>query len=79
MFGAQCGSDDGEHLAGAIALEDTQGVLAAVALLAPFLGELALIDAGVQRVEFGTPHGLTDAAGVELLGRRVLPMLDRRG
>ncbi|MQA03319.1 MAG: LLM class flavin-dependent oxidoreductase [Streptosporangiales bacterium] len=37
-----------------------------------------LIDAGARRVEFGTPHGLTDAGGVELLGRRVLPLL-RRG
>jgi 5,10-methylenetetrahydromethanopterin reductase len=36
-----------------------------------------LIDAGAARVEFGTPHGLTDAGGVELLGARVLPLLDR--
>jgi len=36
-----------------------------------------LIDAGVARVEFGTPHGLTDAGGVELLGSRVLPLLDQ--
>lgn len=38
-----------------------------------------LIDAGVGRVEFGTPHGLTDASGVELLGRVVLPKLVRHG
>lgn len=37
----------------------------------------ALIDAGARRVEFGTPHGLTDAGGVELLGRAVLPLIDR--
>lgn len=37
----------------------------------------ALIDAGARRVEFGTPHGLTDAGGVELLGRAVLPLVDR--
>lgn len=37
----------------------------------------AVLDAGAQRVEFGTPHGLTDAGGVELLGRRVLPLLGR--
>jgi 5,10-methylenetetrahydromethanopterin reductase len=37
----------------------------------------ALIDAGARRVEFGTPHGRTDAGGVELLGRRVLPLIDR--
>jgi len=33
----------------------------------------ALFEAGATRVEFGTPHGLTAARGVELLGRRVLP------
>jgi len=37
----------------------------------------ALIDAGVSRVEFGTPHGLTDASGVDLLGSEVLPALRR--
>jgi 5,10-methylenetetrahydromethanopterin reductase len=36
-----------------------------------------LIDAGASRVEFGTPHGLTDRSGVELLGRAVLPRLVR--
>ena len=33
----------------------------------------ALFAAGATRVEFGTPHGLTAARGIELLGRRVLP------
>jgi 5,10-methylenetetrahydromethanopterin reductase len=33
----------------------------------------ALFAAGASRVEFGTPHGLTAAHGIELLGRRVLP------
>ncbi|GAA2900578.1 hypothetical protein GCM10010517_66230 [Streptosporangium fragile] len=37
----------------------------------------ALIDAGAHRVEFGTPHGLTDDRGVDLLGTAVLPLLDR--
>jgi 5,10-methylenetetrahydromethanopterin reductase len=32
-----------------------------------------LFEAGATRVEFGTPHGLTAADGIELLGRRVLP------
>ena len=32
-----------------------------------------LFDGGATRVEFGTPHGLTAARGIELLGRRVLP------
>jgi 5,10-methylenetetrahydromethanopterin reductase len=35
----------------------------------------ALFDAGVKRVEFGTPQGLTTARGVELLCDRVLPLL----
>ena len=33
----------------------------------------ALFDAGATGVEFGTPHGITAARGIELLGRRVLP------
>jgi 5,10-methylenetetrahydromethanopterin reductase len=37
----------------------------------------ALIDAGVGRVEFGTPHGLTDAGGVDLLGAEVVANLRR--
>ena len=37
----------------------------------------ALIDAGAGRVEFGTPHGLTDEGGVALLGTEVLPSLRR--
>jgi 5,10-methylenetetrahydromethanopterin reductase len=39
----------------------------------------AAIAAGASRVEFGTPHGLTDAAGVSLIGRRVVPLIDRDG
>ncbi len=34
-----------------------------------------LFDAGVKRVEFGTPQGLTTSAGVDLLCDRVLPLL----
>lgn len=38
----------------------------------------ALIDAGIDRVEFGTPHGLHhDDEGIELLGTQVVPMLNR--
>ena len=33
----------------------------------------ALFAAGATRVEFGTPHGLTAAEGIRLLGERVLP------
>ena len=36
---------------------------------------LALLDAGAQRVEFGTPHGLTPESGLRLLGARVLPAI----
>jgi 5,10-methylenetetrahydromethanopterin reductase len=32
-----------------------------------------LLSAGADRVEFGTPHGLTPASGLRLLGERVLP------
>jgi 5,10-methylenetetrahydromethanopterin reductase len=35
----------------------------------------ALYAAGVQRVEFGTPHGLSEAEGLRLLGESVLPSL----
>lgn len=37
----------------------------------------ALYRAGAQRVEFGTPHGLDEREGVELLAREVVPRLDR--
>lgn len=36
----------------------------------------ALFDAGADRVEFGTPHGLTAVGGVDLIGARVLPLLN---
>lgn len=32
----------------------------------------ALFDAGADRIEFGTPHGIDEHCGVELLGSRVL-------
>jgi 5,10-methylenetetrahydromethanopterin reductase len=38
----------------------------------------AAIAAGASRVEFGTPHGLGNG-GVALIGRRVVPLIDRRG
>jgi 5,10-methylenetetrahydromethanopterin reductase len=34
-----------------------------------------VLDAGADRVDLGTPHGLSDLAGVRLLGTRVLPLL----
>jgi 5,10-methylenetetrahydromethanopterin reductase len=41
------------------------------------VAELArrVLDAGAARVDFGAPHGLTDAEGVALLGAAVLPRL----
>ncbi len=37
----------------------------------------AIFAAGASRIEFGTPHGLTDARGIQLLGEKVLPALRR--
>ncbi|WP_162938642.1 LLM class flavin-dependent oxidoreductase [Mycobacterium kyogaense] len=39
----------------------------------------AVYDAGVTRIEFDSPFGLTPASGVELLGTRVLPALRNAG
>jgi 5,10-methylenetetrahydromethanopterin reductase len=43
-------------------------------------GEIAahaieLFEAGAGRIEFGTPHGLTEEEGLRLLGEKVLPAL----
>jgi 5,10-methylenetetrahydromethanopterin reductase len=35
----------------------------------------ALFDAGADRIEFGTPHGIDERRGVELLGSHVLAEL----
>lgn len=35
--------------------------------------------AGIERVEFGTPHGLDPTTGIRLLGERVIPYFERRG
>lgn len=35
----------------------------------------ALLEAGANRVEFGTPHGLSEEEGMRLLGEMVLPAL----
>ncbi len=34
-----------------------------------------LFEAGARRVEFGSPHGLTEEEGIRLLGERVMPRL----
>ncbi len=36
---------------------------------------IGVLLAGADRVEFGTPHGITDDSGLELIGARVLPAL----
>lgn len=38
-----------------------------------------LFESGVDRIEFGTPHGLNSRAGISLLGTSVLPVLKRNG
>lgn len=38
----------------------------------------ALFAAGVSRIEFGTPHGITGARGIHLLGKQVLPALRQK-
>ena len=36
-----------------------------------------LFDAGAQRIELGTPHGVDDAAtGIHLIGRKIIPALE---
>jgi len=35
----------------------------------------AIFDAGAQRIEFGTPHGLQPENGIRILGEKVLPAL----
>jgi 5,10-methylenetetrahydromethanopterin reductase len=39
----------------------------------------AVLDAGALRVDFGTPHGIDERHGVDLLCREVLPRLSRLG
>ncbi len=38
----------------------------------------ALIDAGAARVEYGTPHGVSENIGLKLLGEKVLPAFAER-
>jgi 5,10-methylenetetrahydromethanopterin reductase len=35
--------------------------------------------AGIDRIDLGTPHGLDEAAGIRMLGERVLPVFTSRG
>ncbi|MHA2336542.1 MAG: LLM class flavin-dependent oxidoreductase [Candidatus Hodarchaeales archaeon] len=36
---------------------------------------IAIFESGANRVEFGTPHGLDQTKGIELLGKEVLPVI----
>lgn len=36
-----------------------------------------LFDSGVDRVEFGTPHGVSSIKGIKLLGEKVVPVLKK--
>lgn len=67
----------GEHVAAGALIPDDVLDLFAISGTPDQVAEhtARLLDAGASRVEFGTPHGLTDLGGVELLGRRVLPAL----
>ncbi len=38
---------------------------------------IMLFEAGAGRVEFGTPHGLTAENGLQLLGEKVLPLIQK--
>lgn len=71
--------DTGEHeQAGALIPDDVLDLFAFSGTVEQVAEQAQrLIDAGARRVEFGTPHGLTDDHGIELLGRHVLPRLDR--
>jgi len=35
----------------------------------------SLFEAGVNRVEFGNPHGINPAEGIKILGEQVIPIL----
>lgn len=70
---------DGDHEAAGALIPDDVLDLFAFAGTPEQVAEHAqsLIDAGADRVEFGTPHGLTDLGGVTLIGEEVVPLLDR--
>jgi len=59
--------DISDELLGLLAFAGTPGEVAAQAE--------ALFAAGAARIEFGTPHGLTEEVGLKLLGEEVLPAL----
>jgi 5,10-methylenetetrahydromethanopterin reductase len=38
----------------------------------------ALFDAGVNRIEFGTPHGIPSVKGIKMIGEKVIPYLSEK-
>ncbi|GAB3932699.1 hypothetical protein GCM10027614_02360 [Micromonospora vulcania] len=65
-----------DDLAGALIGDDLLDLFAFSGTPEHVAGQAAeVFDAGASRVEFGTPHGLTPRQGIDLLGRRVLPLL----
>ena len=56
--------------------DDTLDLFAFAGTPAQIAGQAeSLFEAGARRVEFGSPHGLDERAGVELLAREVVPRL----
>lgn len=39
---------------------------------------MSIFEAGANRVEFGTPHGINQAEGIRILGENVIPALSSR-
>lgn len=65
----RAGRDISDELLRLVGFAGTPGEVAAQAA--------ELIEAGATRIEFGTPHGLTEAEGLRLLGEQVLSALQR--
>ena len=67
--------DDGDHEgAGALVADDVLDRFAFAGTPAQIAEHVeAVFDAGARRVDFGTPHGIDERRGVELLCREVLP------
>jgi 5,10-methylenetetrahydromethanopterin reductase len=72
-------SDAGDHAAaGALIPDDLLDLFAFSGTPEQVAAQAqGLIDAGVDRIDFGTPHGTTDLGGIELIGREVVPLLKR--
>ena len=67
----------GDHAAaGALIADDVLSLFAFAGTPAEVAAQAeAVLEAGAQRVDFGTPHGIDEEQGVDLLCRQVLPRL----